>query len=85
MTNARTDPGDGLTRRWLTTGEAAAHLGMRPLTLTRLRIRHRGPAYNRFGFHSRLGRRIRLKVRYQPEALDHWVAWNPRSDRGGTA
>jgi len=51
-------------RIYLTTGEAARHLGLTARTLVRCRVTGGGPAFHRFG----------ARVRYRREDLDAWAA-----------
>ena len=53
--------------------EAAARLGMEPVTLRAWRSRRRGPPYKR------VGSGVRSAIRYDPDELDAWV----RSERPG--
>ena len=50
-------------KKYLSTREAAKHLGLAPRTLDRYRITGGGPVYHLFG----------TAVRYLPEDLDHWA------------
>lgn len=62
---------------WLTTKEAARHVGLHPDTLRRLRREGRGPRY------SRVGPRF---IRYSLEALDEWLkSHESKSLKGGAA
>ena len=50
-------------KKYLSTREAAEHVGLAPRTLDRYRITGGGPVYHLFG----------TAVRYLPEDLDHWA------------
>ena len=55
-------------KKYLSTREAAAHVGLAPRTLDRYRITGGGPVYHLFG----------TAVRYLREDLDHWATTRRR-------
>lgn len=62
---------------WLTTKDAARHVGLHHDTLRRLRRQGRGPRY------SRVGRRL---IRYSLDALNEWLTSHEgKGLRGGAA
>jgi excisionase family DNA binding protein len=62
---------------WLTTKDAARHVGLHPDTLRRFRREGRGPRF------ARLGRRL---IRYSLAALDEWLkSHEGKSLTGGAA
>jgi hypothetical protein len=54
----------------LTTNEAAARVGLAPITLAKLRCTGGGPLFHKIG----------RAVRYAPEALDAWLADKVRAN-----
>jgi excisionase family DNA binding protein len=59
-----------MPKRFLTTKEAAGHLGLQPVTLECWRSRGGGPAFVKMG----------RAVRYRSEDLDAWVESRIRSN-----
>jgi hypothetical protein len=75
---------ESVTRRLYTTPEAAQYVALSPKTLEKLRCIGGGPEFVRLGGGANGGRMIR----YDPNALDSWIARGRRrstSDTGNPA
>lgn len=69
--------GQHVSSPWLSTKEAARHVGLHPDTLRRLRRQGRGPRF------SRVGRRL---IRYSLDALNEWLTSHEgKGLKGGAA